>query len=289
MIGGFTQSVDLLFSSSNDPTAYKEWVSSLPAHPDVLSYSLGSLHDLLSLKNPIRVHLRNAIKDYILQRALLVNCTSPCKTGVKTNPQEPCRCTCHNNQGVALNCCPTQTGSAHVTVTVLKAKNLYGDYWTQTDAYVKVLLGSKIRSGQTSVILNDNSPEWNQDFHLGSLDITTYTSVTLQVWDEDSDSDDDLLGTCPIPLKSGVESNVCTLNDGVLYYKVEVKCGHALGGPSCKDYEPSPMNAQLEKVYVSRNARPIPRGMLLKMGVLPDEHIPHFNQSNVRKATGFEL
>ncbi|XP_034165611.2 perforin-1-like [Pangasianodon hypophthalmus] len=289
VIGGYTQSVDLLFSSTNDPRAYKEWVSSLPAHPDVLSYSLEPLHELLLAKKPIRVHLRNAIKDYILQRALLKNCTSPCKTGVKTNPEEPCSCSCHNNPGVALNCCPTQRGSAQVTVTAIKATGLYGDYFTQTDGFVKILLNGQIPRGQTSVIPDNDSPYWDWDFHLGTMDITHFSSVKLEVWDEDSDSDDDLLGACNVPLKSGVEKNACALNHGVLYYKVQVKCIPGLASPSCTEYNPSPMEAQLEKLYVSRNARPIPRGMLLEMGVLLDERIPHFNQSNIRKVKGLEL
>ncbi|XP_053474757.1 perforin-1-like [Ictalurus furcatus] len=289
VIGGHTQSVDLLFSSNNDPRGYKEWVSSLPAHPDVLSYSLEPLHELLPVKEPIREHLYTAIKDYILQRALLKNCTSPCKIGVKTNPKEPCSCSCHNNPGVALNCCPTQRGFAQITVTVIKATGLCGDYLTETDGFVKILLNGKISFGQTSVIKNDNSPKWDWDFHLGTVALTHFSSVKLEVWDEDSNSNDDFLGECSIPLKSGVETNVCALNHGELYYKVEVKCVHGLAGSSCMEYKPSPMEAQLEKVYVSRNARPIPRGMLLEMGVLLDERIPRFNQSNIRKAKGLEL
>ncbi|XP_017351520.1 perforin-1 isoform X2 [Ictalurus punctatus] len=289
VIGGYTQSVDLLFSSNNDPKAYKEWITSLPAHPDVLSYSVTSLHELLPAKQKIRAHLRTAIKDYILQRGLLKNCTSPCKTGVKTNPKEPCSCSCHNRRDVALNCCPTQRGFAEVTITAIRATGLYGDYWTQTDGFVKILLNGRTNRGQTSVIGNNNSPNWNHQFHLGTVDLTHFSSVKMEVWDEDSDSDNDLLGACNAPLKSGVKKDACALNHGVLYYKVEVKCVHGLTGSSCKKYNPSPMDAQLEKVYVSRNARPIPRGMLLEMGVLLDERIPRFNQSNIRKAKGLEL
>ncbi|XP_060758264.1 perforin-1-like [Neoarius graeffei] len=287
VIGGHTQNVDLLFSSNNDPKAYKEWVSSLPAHPDVLSYSLEPLHELLPAKTQKQVQLGNAIKDYIVQRALLKNCTSPCKIGVKTNPKEPCSCTCHNKPDVALNCCPTQRGAAQVTITVIKAEGLRGDVWSQTDAYVKILLNGKINRGQTSRIRDNNSPIWNQNFNLGTVELTQYHSVTLQVWDEDSNSDDDLLGECRVSLKS--DKKICELNHGMLYYEVQVKCIPGLAGPSCMEYKPSPMEPQLEKVYVSRNARPIPRGMLLEMGVLLDECIPRFNQSNIHKAKGLEL
>ncbi|XP_053095039.1 perforin-1-like [Pangasianodon hypophthalmus] len=289
VIGGHVQNVDLLFSSNNDPKAYKKWVSSLPAHPDVLSYSLEPLHELMPAKGRRQEHLRNAIKDYILQRGLWKNCTSRCKFGVKTDPKEPCICSCHNNPGVALNCCPTQKGFAQVTVTAIKATGLWGDYLKQTDGFVKLFQKGKIFRGQTPVIWNKNSPTWNWDFNLGTVVLTQFSSVNLEVWDRDNGWDDDLLGRCTVKLKSGVEKNVCALNHGMLYYKVQVKCVPGLAGSSCMVYKPSPMEAQLEKVYVSRHARPIPRGMLLEMGVLLDERVPRFNQSNIRKAAGFEL
>ncbi|KAF7697716.1 perforin-1-like [Silurus meridionalis] len=289
VFGGNTENVDLLFSSNTNPKAYKEWVSSLPAHPDVLSYSLMPLHDLLPKESSIRAHLRNAIKDYILQRALVRNCTSPCKTGVKTNPREPCSCSCHNNPGVALNCCPTQKGFAHVTVTIIKATGLYGDYIGKTDGYVKILLNGNLPRGKTSIIPNNNNPIWNSDFHLETVDLSQFRSVKLEVWDEDSGSDDDLLWGCSVPLKSGTNNNICPLNHGLLYYKVQVNCITGLTGPSCMEYKPSSLDSQLEKLYVSRNAYPIPRDMLLEMGVLLDKRIPCFNMSNIRKAEGFEL
>ncbi|KAF4093133.1 hypothetical protein AMELA_G00029640 [Ameiurus melas] len=270
VIGGYTQSVDLLFSSNNDPNSYKEWITSLPAHPDVLSYSLTSLHELLPAKQEIRAHLRTAIKDYILQRALLKDCTSPCKTGVKTNPNEPCSCSCHNKWDVALNCCPTQRGFAEVIVTAIRATGLYGDYWTETDAFVKIKTAN-MKRGQTSVIWDNNAPTWNKQFHFGTVDLAHFSTVKLEVWDEDGDYENNLLGTCNALLTSGVKNDVCTLNHGVLYYKVEVNCVHGLAGSSCMDYKPSPMDSELEKVFVSQNARPIPRSMLLEMGVLLDE------------------
>ncbi|KAF7697720.1 hypothetical protein HF521_004230 [Silurus meridionalis] len=152
--------------------------------------------DLEASESSIRAHLCNAIKDYILQRALVHNCASPCKTGIKTNPKEPCSCSCHNNPGVALNCCPTQKGFAHVTVTIIKATGLHRDYFGQTDGYVKILLN------------------------------------------------------------------------------VQVNCITGLTGSSCTQYNPSPMDSQLKKVYISRNAYPIPRDMLLEMGVLLDKEFP---------------
>ncbi|KAI5619735.1 perforin 1.9 precursor [Silurus asotus] len=289
IIGGHTRNADLLFSSNTDPKAYKEWVTSLPTNPDLISYALEPLHQLMSAKQVSKKHLGNAIKDYILQRALLKNCSSPCKTGVKTNPKEPCSCSCHNNKGVALNCCPTQKGLGQVTVTVVKATGLFGDYFTQTDGYVKIFRNGKVYLGQTSIIWNNNWPTWNHEFNYGIEDLTLFSSVKLEVWDRDSGWDDDLLGACTVKFKSGVEQNFCSLNNGALYYKVQVNCIPGLTGSSCMEYKPSPMNAQLEKLYVSRNALRIPSDMLLEMGVLLDERIPRFNLSNIRKAERFEL
>ncbi|XP_058261853.1 perforin-1-like isoform X2 [Hemibagrus wyckioides] len=287
VIGGYTQSSDLLFSSNTDPVAYKEWVASLPAHPDVISYALESIHLLLPAKTQPRAHLRNAIKDYILQRGLLKNCTSPCKTGVNTKSGEPCKCSCMNNPQLSTDCCPTQKGSAEVTVTVIKAMGLYGDFLTQTDGFVKLFLEGVFRD-KTSMIMNNNNPYWNSDFHLGTEDLTRSISLKMEVFDED-DSSEEALGACDVQLKSGVVKDVCALNHGLLYYKVQVTCIPGLTGLYCSEYKPSPMDTQLEKVYVSRNARPIPRRMLVEMGVLLDERIPRFNQSNIHKNKGFEL
>ncbi|KAM9457456.1 perforin-1-like [Clarias gariepinus] len=289
VIGGHNENIDLLFSSNTDPKAYEQWVSSVPAHPDVISYSLEPLHKLEEKEN-IRENLRKAIKDYIVQRALIKDCSSPCKAGRKSNPKEPCSCTCHNNPGVAFNCCPTQKGYAKVTVTAIRATGLFGDFFgNEADAYVKIFRNDNIFAGKTPVVWNRNQPTWNYDFSFDNDDLNQFKSVTLQVWDEDSGWNDDLLGECKIKLKSGLTQDTCSLNHGTLYYKVIVKCIPALTGSLCMEYQPTPMDAQLEKVYVSRNARPIPISVLLEMGVLLDERIPRFNQTNIPKATGFEL
>ncbi|GAA6088304.1 perforin-1-like [Tachysurus ichikawai] len=114
--------------------------------------------------------------------------------------------------------------------------------------------------GQMSMILNDNLPNWDWDFHIGIVDLTHFSSVKLEVWDDDSKSDDDLLGACDVQLKSGVVEDVCVLNHELLYYKVQVTCIPGLTDPSCTKHIPSPMDSKLEKVY-----------------------------SHIRKDTGFEL
>lgn len=115
-------------------------------------------------------------------------------------------------------------------------------------------------------------------FDLGDVVLNNYNPLKLETWDEDNQWDDDLLGACTVPLELGVSQNFCNLNHGLLYYKTEVVCAPSLAGPSCSDYIGSPMNFHLEKTYVSRHSRPIPKDMLQEMGVTPDEAPPTLKQ-----------
>ncbi|XP_051572383.1 perforin 1.9 [Myxocyprinus asiaticus] len=282
--GGHTQDTALLFSASNDPGAFKQWLSSVPEKPDVISFSLKPLHKLLPVKNPKSQQLLRAIHDYILQRALVRNCSKPCKTGVATNSKEPCVCRCHNNPGIKANCCPAQIGLAQIIVIVEKATGLWGDYFSQTDGYVRVYRNHKVFLGQTSVIWNQNSPTWNWSFNLGNYVLSTFGGLKLEVWDRDNKWDDDLLGACSMQLKSGVKKDFCGLNHGTLYYKTAVTCAPGLAGPLCSEYVGSPMLSHLEKMYVSRHARPVPKDMLVKKGVLLSERHFLFSQTQDAKS-----
>ncbi|KAI5610712.1 hypothetical protein C0J50_1451 [Silurus asotus] len=271
IFGGHTTEPELLFSSDKDPGAYKEWLSSIPQHPDVISYSLEPLHVLLPTTNPARKLLRKAVHDFILEKSLWRNCSEPCSAGIKPDPKEPCLCSCKNNPGVTADCCPSKRGVARAKVTVLRAEGIWGDHTTGTDGYVKVFEKNNMLLGRTTVIYNNNNPHWVTTFDLGDVILTNYNPLKLETWDEDNKWDDDLLGTCSVPLKTGVWENFCNLNHGILYYKMEVTCAPSLAGPSCSDYVGSPMSFNLEKAYVSRHSRPIPQDMLREMGVVPNE------------------
>nr|XP_023677911.1 perforin-1-like [Paramormyrops kingsleyae]XP_023677912.1 perforin-1-like [Paramormyrops kingsleyae] len=269
--GGHTTEPELLFSDQKNPTAYKEWMTSLATTPDLVSYSLDSLHELLPDSEPKAEHLQNAISHYILEHSLWKNCSEPCPMGVKTHPKDSCICACHNNPGVTPSCCPSKRGLARVKVTVQRGSGLWGDYDTGTDGYVKVFsLG--VPAGRSPVIYNNNHPTWNYMLDMGMLVLSMENNLRFEVWDEDNKWDDDQLGACDVKLTAGVKEDLCTLNHGQLYYKMEVECAPNLGGESCHDYVESPMNLQLKKSYVSRNARPVPKEILTKMGVLLDTH-----------------
>ncbi|RVE69899.1 hypothetical protein OJAV_G00082330 [Oryzias javanicus] len=268
--GGHTTEPDLLFSANKNPSAYKEWLTSVPQYPDILSYSLDSLHELLSPKDPVRKNLRSAISHYILEKGLMKNCSEPCKAGIKSDSRDSCICQCHNEPAVNPDCCPTRKGMARVIVTIQRALNLWGDHSTATDGYVKVLINNQ-QVYRSPVINNNNNPHWENTLDLGSQDLSSSKIVRFEVWDQDSGWDDDLLGACEQVLTSGVKQDVCAMQHGKFYYKWEVKCAPSLGGKSCMDYQPSPMNQNLRKLYTSRHAHPIPESVLLKMGVFVDE------------------
>lgn len=268
--GGLTTEPDLLFSANKNPSAYKEWLSTIPQRPDILSYSLDSLHELLPVSDPNRKNLRAAISHYILEKGLWRNCSERCQAGIKSDYKDSCVCQCHNEAAVNSDCCPTRKGMARVIITVQRAEGLWGDHTTATDSFVKVILPEKDER-RTRVINNNNDPHWNEVIDLGSRDISSGNTVRFEVWDQDSGWDDDLLGECQKVLVSGVNTEVCPLQKGRLFIKWEAKCAPSLSGASCTDYKPSPMSQSLKERFVSRHAHPIPEATLVKMGVFLDE------------------
>ncbi|XP_041634064.1 perforin-1-like [Cheilinus undulatus] len=276
--GGHTTEPDLLFSADKDPSAYKEWLKTLPKNPDIISYSLDSLHELLPKNDTVRSNLRTALGHYILEKGLWKNCSSKCNAGVKSDAKDSCVCQCHNDPAVNQDCCPTHRGMAQVIITVQRASGLWGDYFSSTDGYVKVFFDDKMVQ-QSPVIHNNNNPRWGMIAPLGSKDLSLRKKVRFEVWDRDNKWDDDLLGKCECALSAGVKDDLCSLKHGQLFFKWEVKCAPSLSGQLCMNYKPTPMNPSLQKLYVSRHALPIPKAMLLEMGVFVDQISSQTNQS----------
>ncbi|XP_040010666.1 perforin-1-like [Xiphias gladius] len=285
--GGHTTEPDLLFSADKDPSAYKEWLNTLPQHPDIVSYSLDALHELLPINTPVRKNLRSAISHYILEKGLWRNCTDRCQAGIKSDSRDPCVCQCHNDPAVNQDCCPTRKGMARVIITVQRASGLWGDSITATDGYVKVSFNGQMVQ-RSPVIYNNNNPHWAMVVDLGSQDLSAGAKLRLEVWDEDNSWDDDLLGQCEQVLSAGVKEDLCGLQHGRLYYKWEVKCAPSLSGNSCTEYKPSPMSQSLKRLYVSRHAHPVPKAILLEMGVFVDESSSQGNQSLTAESQKFK-
>ncbi|XP_040927893.1 perforin-1-like [Betta splendens] len=275
--GGHTTEPDLLFSADKDPAAYKEWLNTVPRNPDIVSYSLDSLHELLPKNSAARKNLRSAVSHYILEKGLWKNCSSRCQAGIKSDSRDSCVCQCHNDPAVNQDCCPTRKGMARVIVTVQRAAGLWGDHTTATDGYVKVSFNGL--TYRTSVVYNNNDPHWAFPIDLGSQDLSSGHKVRFEVWDEDNKWDDDLLGECEQDLTAGVKEELCNLNHGQLFYKWSATCAPSLSGPSCTHYTPSPMSPSLRSAYVSRHARPIPAASLAQMGVFVDKRRFHGNLS----------
>ncbi|KAM4530382.1 perforin-1-like [Odontesthes bonariensis] len=264
--GGHTTEPDLLFSANKNPSAYKEWLRSLPQNPDIVSYSLDSLHELFPKNTSASENLRSAITHYILEKGLWKNCSESCRAGIKSDSKDHCVCQCHNDPAVNLDCCPKQKGMARIIITVQRASGLWGDYFTATDGYVKVFFNKQVH--RSPVIWNNNYPQWAFVVDLGSQVLSPENKLKFEVWDQDNNWDDDLLGRCEQVLTAGNQTDFCNLNHGQLFFKWEVTCAPSLSGSSCMQYKPSPMNQSLKKFYVSRHAHPIPKAVLQEMGVL---------------------
>ncbi|MED6277644.1 hypothetical protein CHARACLAT_015585 [Characodon lateralis] len=276
--GGLTTDADLLFSANKNPEAYAEWLRSVPQHPDITSYSLASLHGLLPENTPVRKNLRKAISHYILEKGLWRNCSERCHAGIRSVSMDSCVCQCHNEPAVNPDCCPTRKGMARVIITVLKASDLWGDHSTATDGYIKVFVDNQ-QVYRTPVIHNNNNPHWDSIVDLDTKDISSGNVVRFEVWDQDNNWDDDLLGECARRLSAGVLQDVCALQHGRFFFKWEVKCIPSLTGDLCLNYNPSRMSQSLRGLYTSRHAHPIPKSILVKMGVFVDERSSNRNES----------
>ncbi|KAF7660567.1 hypothetical protein LDENG_00279750 [Lucifuga dentata] len=264
--GGVTAELELLFSNDKylstykQYTAYKNWLNTLPQNPDVISYSLAALHELLPVDTTVQKNLQTAVSHYILDKALLRDCSAPCQPGTHSDDKDPCICHCYIGSTINADCCPTRKSMARVIITVQRGTNLWGDYVTATDGYMKVFFnGQMVRN--SPVINNNNNPHWNMVVNLGIRDLSEGRHVRLEVWDQDHSWDDDLLGECQNFLAAGMKEEVCDLQYGRLYYKWAVRCAPSLTGETCKDYDPSPMKQSLKNMDVPRYSHPTPAAL----------------------------
>ncbi|XP_056389828.1 perforin-1-like [Hyla sarda] len=235
-VSGGAITYDLLsFDTKNSDSAatFEKWMDTLKTDPDIVSYSLEPIHNLV--KEPKRENLKKALRDYIMEKALRQNCS--CPSGSVLSPGAECSCVCQGNDHLNSNCCPSKKGFAKLVVTIERAENLWGDYTTKTDAYVKVSYG-KTNSG-TSTIWNNDNPTWNLRLDLGTLELSSAPLLKVEVWDEDNKYDDDLLGSCTKNVNSGVKAEVCYLDHGSVSFTVSAGCIPHLTGHLCREYAAS--------------------------------------------------
>ncbi|XP_051992532.1 perforin-1.3 [Xyrauchen texanus] len=235
ILGGNGEQHDILFNPSNQ-SGYGVWLKSLKKIPGVVSYTLSSLHMLVQNDSARKIGLQAAISNYITKSAISVACPSGCKVGHR-KPNCACKCGGHNN--VDGNCCSTKPGVATLSVIVMSASGLWGDYFSKTDGYVKVIF--KSNPHESPVIWNNNFPQWNYNVHLGDVDLMMKKPLVFEVWDRDNRWDDDLLGKGSIvPEQGNNVQKTIGLKHGSLKVSVTAKCGPSLTGSYCEKYAPTP-------------------------------------------------
>ncbi|XP_041943017.1 perforin-1-like [Alosa sapidissima] len=230
VLGGSGQGGDLLFAPGNK-SSYEAWLQSLRTHPGAVAHSLTPLHVLLDRTDAEkRESLRRAVSEYVRGYAVPVACQSRCAVGRRT---ESCQCKCRGHRGIDANCCPTQPSLASLSVVVEKATGLWGDYFSKTDAYVKVFYGK--RGGSTTVIWNNDFPRWNHRFTFGTIDLGRKVPLRFELWN------DDLLGRASVvPTKGRRVSRRFPVKRGALYVSISAICAPSLTGPFCGRYSPTP-------------------------------------------------
>nr|XP_055075887.1 perforin-1.3 [Misgurnus anguillicaudatus] len=235
MTGGNGKHHDILFTPNNK-SGYGPWLESLKTIPGVVSYTLSSLHMLVT-HDPVRkASLQAAISKYITKNALNIGCSSKCKVGHR---KINCACKCSGHQRIDSDCCPSQPGVATLTVVVISGAGLWGDYFTATDGYVKVFYGSQ--GATTHVIWNNNFPYWNYRVSFGTVDLRQRTPIKFEVWDRDNRWDDDHLGGgSVIPTRSNGMQKRMGLKHGSFLVSISAHCGPRLGGAFCEKYTPAP-------------------------------------------------
>lgn len=257
VLGGNHEVDDLLFNPGNK-SGYKNWLTSLTRTPGLVSYELTSLHMLVRNNPVLKSNLRQAISDYITRNAIRQSCPSGCSVGRRDSN---CACKCSGHKNVDSNCCPGEPGIATMNVTVVRGTGLWGDYFSKTDGYVKVLYGKQ--GSETPVIWNNDFPYWNYNVKFGTVNLKNRKHLKFEVWDRDNKWNDDKLGTASIVPTQGLNvEKRFKLKHGSLYVSVSVECGPSLKGSTCCQYTPSP-NSEARLDYVGAlNRDPEPRALL---------------------------
>lgn len=203
----------------NDSVPYRRWLSSLKDFPDIVSYSLFPLHELVP--DPVvGGNVKTAINQYLRENAI---------------PKDAAPQQCFGQPNLSADCCPQHPMRGRLRVTVIKAWGLDGDLVGRTDPYVKFWYGPHFR--QTHWIKSEDNPHWNSVYDLGHVE--AFHELGMEVWDKDVKHDDHL-GTCRTGLQEGSHTLSCSLNKGGFSYSYTLTCDPQLSGYQCAKYKPAP-------------------------------------------------
>ncbi|XP_062396155.1 perforin-1-like [Sardina pilchardus] len=106
----------------NDSDGFHRWLGSIKQNPEIVSYTLFPIHELVS-NTTVRGHLQQEVRKYILDNGV----------AKKPNPQS-----CGwNRPNLSPDCCPLGTYRGRLSVSVLRAWDLKGDITGRTEGYVR--------------------------------------------------------------------------------------------------------------------------------------------------------
>uniref|UniRef100_A0A3Q0SSQ7 MACPF domain-containing protein n=1 Tax=Amphilophus citrinellus TaxID=61819 RepID=A0A3Q0SSQ7_AMPCI len=203
----------------NNSLGFANWLNSLKDHPDVASYFLRPMYQLVP-KGTKKAGMKAAIEQYLKDNSVS-NYHSERNCGWST-------------PNLAYNCCPQKAWRGELRVEIIRAWNLKGDHLGPTDSYAKMRFGSIFK--QTPMI-ESNNPRWNAYYNLGTVD--THHNLHIEVWDEDLFYDDHLIA-CWTKVESGTRTYTCSHDGGDLQFKTILTCSPHLSGDQCHRYKPSP-------------------------------------------------
>ncbi|OCT59075.1 perforin-1 [Xenopus laevis] len=216
---------------------FEEWMASLKTDPDLLTYSIEPIHNLVRFDGPKKENLRIAVSEYIKENAFTKNCSCPGYSPPSRGPD--CPCTCPTTKYMNSDCCPTNQGMAKLILKIQSAQDLRGDIFSKTDSYVKFKYDS--REAQSPTVWNNNNPVWDIEFDLDFVKLGDSKKYSIEVWDRNNVTPDKFLGRCEIILMSGTSEKTCYLPHGSVTYTITANCVTHLQGLYCQDYSPVPI------------------------------------------------
>ncbi|XP_047448111.1 perforin 1.5 isoform X2 [Mugil cephalus] len=218
VIGGERYFPDIVYQQ--DPLeAYQSWMNSLHDNPDVVSYAIFPLHNLVD-DPQISANLRSMVTEYITENQLKED-----QFGFKN---------CSPTPNLDNNCCPLRAGRGTLSLKIHRAAGLRADTFTKTDAYVKIFYNGIYE--ETDTVMDDNDPVWNATYGFGSVELGQ--ELRFEVWDRDVFYND-VAGICVVIPERGTHSLSCQLHKGVLYFTYTIKCDPHLTGFRCGRYSPN--------------------------------------------------